>query len=89
MAINAINITYPVAPGPVRKLASRKPFMPVFVAMAKRAKFTQCAIVWTQEKNTMDQAVSLWKVMFLSKSMMLFSGVWRSSEIRPRQTATC
>jgi len=49
--------------------------MPVFVAMAKRAKFTQWAIVWTQEKKTIDQAVSLWKVMFLSKSIMLFRGV--------------
>lgn len=64
-----------MAPGPVRKLASRKPLMPVFVAMAKRAKFTQWAIVCTQEKKTIDQAVSLWKVMFLSKSIMLFRGV--------------
>jgi hypothetical protein len=49
--------------------------MPVFVAMAKRAKLTQWAMVWTQEKKTMDQAVSLWKVMFLSKSIMLLRGV--------------
>jgi hypothetical protein len=61
--------------------------MPVFVAIAKRAKLTQCAIVWTQEKKTIDQAVSLWKVMFLSKSMMLFRGVCRRREMRPRQTA--
>jgi len=63
--------------------------MPVCVAMAKRAKLTQWAMVWTQEKKTMDQAVSLWKVMFLSKSMMLFSGVLRRREMRPRQTAGC
>lgn len=61
--------------------------MPVFVAMAKRAKFTQWAIVWTQEKKTIDHATSLWKVMFLSKSMMEFRGVWRRREMRPRQTA--
>jgi hypothetical protein len=60
--------------------------MPELVAIAKRAKFIQWAIVWTHVKKTIDQAVSLWRVMFLSKSMMLFSGVWRRREIRPRQT---
>ena len=57
--------------------------------MARRAKFTQWAMVWSQEKKTIDQAMSLWKVMFLSKSMMLLRGVWRRREMRPRQTATC
>jgi len=61
--------------------------MPVPVAIARRAKFIQWAMVWTQVKKTIDQAMSLWKVMFLSKSMMLLSGVRRRREITPRQTA--
>jgi len=61
--------------------------MPVPEAFARRAKFTQWAMVWTQVKKTIDQATSLWNVMFLSKSMMLFSGVRRRREITPRQTA--
>lgn len=65
----------------------RKPLIPVPVAIARRAKLTQWAIVWTQEKKTIDQAMSLWKVIFLSKSMMLFNGVCRRREINPRQTA--
>ena len=34
----------------------------------------------------MDQAVALWKVMFLSKGMMSLSGVRRRREMKLRQT---
>jgi hypothetical protein len=36
----------------------------------------------------MDQAVALWKVMFLSKGMMSFKGVWRNMEMKFRQTGS-
>lgn len=50
------------------------------------ARLFQCAMVCTQEKNTIDQATSLWKVMFLSNGMMSFKGVRRAMEIRFLQT---
>jgi hypothetical protein len=50
------------------------------------ARLFQWAMVWSQEKKTMDQATSLWKVMFLSKGMTSFSGVRRAMEIRFLQT---
>jgi hypothetical protein len=67
----------------------------LFVA-EKRAKLFQWAIVWTQEKNTIAQATSLWKVMFLSKGITSFKGVRRAIDIkflhtgkRTNATSTC
>lgn len=82
IAINASNITYPVHPGPVAKFASKKPLNPSLLTAANFAKLFQCAIVCTQEKKTIDQATSLWKVMFLSNGMMPFKGVRRTIDIK-------
>ena len=87
ITMRTTSMTHPVAPGPERKLKRKNPLRPVPVAFARRTKFTMWAIVWTQEKKTIDHAMSLWNVMFLSKSMTLFNGVRRRREIRPRQTA--
>jgi len=69
---------------------------PSWLPAENLARLFQCAIVCTQEKNTMDQATSLWKVMFLSKGMMSFKGVRRAIEIkflhtgkRMKATSTC
>lgn len=50
------------------------------------ARLFQWAIVWTHEKKTIDQATSLWKVMFLSKGITSFNGVRRAMEIKFLQT---
>ena len=82
----------PVKPGPVRKLAAIKLniTLPVVVAAgsndANFAKLTMCAAVCRAEKKTMDHAVALWKVMFLSKGMKWLSGVRRTREMKLRQT---
>ncbi|KAK5630383.1 hypothetical protein RRF57_006098 [Xylaria bambusicola] len=43
-------------------------------------------MVWTHEKKTMDQAVVIWKVMFLSNWMMPLRGVCLAIEINVRHT---
>src|SRR5580658_7308729 len=95
-------IIHPVAPGPVAKLASRKArnfAPPVFAevsASASLAKLTMCAPICTTVPKTIDQAVALWKVMFLSKGMIWLRGVRRRREMKLRQmgrrmkiTSTC
>lgn len=86
MAINAVNMIYPVHPGPLTKLASKNPPNPRLFFAEIWAKLFQWAIVCTQEKNTMDQPVNLWKVMFLSNGMIPFSGVCLAIEISVRHT---
>lgn len=55
-------------------------------AMASFAKFTMCATMCTTVPNTIDHAVALWNVMFLSKGMNELSGVLRRMEMKLRQT---
>jgi len=86
IAINESSMTYPLQPGPVARLARMKPMKPRLFPAENRAKLFQCATVCTQEKKTMDQATSLWKVMFLSKGITSFNGVRRAMEIRFLQT---
>ena len=89
----------PVRPGPVRKLAPRKPMKPVFVDSARRVKLTMCATMCTPVKKTIDQATALSgrlsvarqsqrarKVMLLSNGTTAASGVRRRSEMKLRQT---
>lgn len=84
----------PVRPGPVAKLATKNATTrwPVVFAsvsmMASFAKLTMCAPMCTADQKTMDQAVALWKVMFLSKGMKWFNGVRRTSEMKFRQTGS-
>jgi hypothetical protein len=59
MAISAINIMYPDHPGPVNRFPPMKPLNPRRLTAANLARLFQCAMVWTQEKNTMDQPTSL------------------------------
>lgn len=42
--------------------------------------------MWIRVKTTMDQAVALWNVMFLSNGINELRGVLRSREIKFRQT---
>lgn len=85
-------IIQPVTPGPVVKLAARKAstLLPVVVASgsaaASLAKFTMCEETCTTVPTTMDHAVALWKVMFLSNGMMSLRGVRRRREMKLRQT---
>lgn len=44
--------------------------------------------MWTIDQKMMDQAVALWNVMFLSKGMISFKGVWRSREMKFLQTGS-
>lgn len=81
----------PVTPGPVAKLTPRKmtTFPPVEAVLsdaASLAKLTICATMCTTVPTTIDHAVALWKVMFLSKGMMSFKGVRRNNEIKFRHT---
>ena len=43
-------------------------------------------MVCTQEKKTIDHAVVIWKVIFLSNCMMPFNGVCRAKEMSVLQT---
>lgn len=92
MIPRAAVMIHPVAPGPVTKLAAMKATIlwPVVFAsgsaIASSAKLTMCAPMWTALPTTIDQAVALWKVIFLSKGMISLSGVRRRSEIKLRQT---
>lgn len=63
-----------------------KPMNPRLLMAENLARLFQCAIVWTQEKKTIDQATSLWKVMFLSNGIMSFRGVRRAMDIKFLQT---
>ena len=84
--MSAVNIIYPVHPGPVTKFASKNPPIPRLFFAEIWAKLFQCAMVWTQEKKTIDHAVRMWNVMFLSKGMMPFKGVCLAMEISVRHT---
>jgi hypothetical protein len=86
IAFNAMSMTYPLQPGPVARLARIKPMNPRLLLAENLARLFQCATVWTQEKKTIDQAIVLWKVMFLSKGIMSFNGVRRAMDIRFLQT---
>lgn len=59
IATKATSIMYPVHPGPVVKLSWRKPLIPRPSEPAMRAKLTQCAMVCSSEKNTIDHAVTM------------------------------
>ena len=89
---NAAVMIQPVIPGPVVKLAARKAknLCPVVLASgsaaASFAKFTMCAAICTTEPITIDHAVAIWKVMFLSNGMMSLRGVRRRNEMKLRQT---
>ena len=72
---NTMSMTQPDQPGPVMKLASRKPRKPRLFFAASCAKLLKWAIVWSQLKKKIDQATSLWKVIFLSNWMTPLSGV--------------
>jgi hypothetical protein len=49
------------------------------------AKLTMCARICTTVPKTIDQAVALWKVMFLLKGMTWLRGVRRSREMKLQQ----
>jgi hypothetical protein len=96
IAIRAMSMTYPLQPGPVARLARMNPMKPRLLPAENRARLFQWEIVWTQEKNTIDHATSLWKVMFLSNGITSFKGVRRAIEIRflhtgnrTKATSTC
>lgn len=84
--IRAVSMMYPVHPGPVTKLATSHPAKPRLFFAAICAKLFQCAKVCTQEKKTIDQAVVMWNVMFLSNWMIPLRGVCRPREMSVLQT---
>jgi len=86
------HMIHPVTPGPVVKLVNKKKTILFLVVsadtMARLAKLTMWATVWTKDQKTIDQAAALWKVMFLSKGMISFKGVRRKMEMKFLQTGS-
>lgn len=56
--VRHVSMIHPVQPGPETKLACSHPTKPSLFLMANWAKLLKWANVWSQEKNTMDQAVT-------------------------------